>query len=259
MTMKTKRTTNNFQRFMKPSTAFSILLLLCSMNLLAQSYGEIHGRILDASTGESIPGANVFILINELPSHGTSSDAYGYFRLKPVPLGIHNVTVSFVGYGDQNIFNVQVDADKISLLADIHLIFGENLPPVIIISEKLIVDPHDPSKETMDMIVVKKLPNTSNFTGILAAMTSNIYVTEDMKNIHFRGARANDAVYIVDGVKVSGPGVMIPTRGIGSMTVYSGGVPAKYGDFTGGVIIVESESYFSWYSKEKSRQLMNSQ
>jgi len=48
---------------------------------------------------------------------------------------------------------------------------------------------------------------------------------------------------------------MIPTRGIGNMTVYSGGVPAKYGDFTGGVIIVESEGYFSWMNKKRAREL----
>jgi hypothetical protein len=37
------------------------------------------------------------------------------------------------------------------------------------------------------------------------------------------------------------------------MQVYTGGVPAKYGDTTGGVIVVETKSYLEEYN-EKLRQ-----
>lgn len=41
----------------------------------------------------------------------------------------------------------------------------------------------------------------------------------------------------------------IPGLAIGAMKVYTGGVPAKYGDVNGGVIVVETKSYFD-LSKE---------
>ena len=40
----------------------------------------------------------------------------------------------------------------------------------------------------------------------------------------------------------------IPGLAIGSVKVYTGGVPARYGDFTGGCIVIETQSYFNWLS-----------
>ncbi len=246
-------------RFRTHCTSIVLISMLINISLYAQSSGEIHGRVLDATTGESIPMANIVIKLGDKIVFGTSSDLDGYFRLKPVSVGTHIVTVSCVGYGVQEIMDVLVDADKITNLRDINLLYGETLKPFIVYWKKDLVDADDPSKKTMDMIVMRKIPGATNFIGLLSTISSDIYTSEDQRDVHFRGSRANDAVYVVDGIVMINPGAMIPTRGIGNMTVYSGGVPARYGDFTGGVIIVESEGYFSWLNKQKSKQLMSMQ
>lgn len=256
--MKTKDSEKN-RKLRIHSLVLTILGVIMSMNIFAQSSGEIQGRVIDASTGETIPMANIVIKIGDVIAFGTSSDLQGYFKLKPVSVGTHIVTISCVGYGTQELLDVLVDADKITNLRDIKLMYGETLKPFTVFWKKDLVDADDPSKKTMDMIVVKKIPGSSNFTNLLSTISSDIYTSEDQKEIHFRGSRANDAVYVVDGIVMINPGAMIPTRGIGNMTVYSGGVPARYGDFTGGVIIVESEGYFSWLNKQKSKQLMSNQ
>lgn len=236
---------------------FITCLVLYTPSLYSQSSGEIHGQIIDAETGDPVPLANVYIKIDGTILVGTVADFDGYFRMKPVPVGTFIVTASLIGYGEVETVGVIVDADKITYIKQVQLPQGNNLPTVYITWEKDLVDAEDPSKKTMDMIVAKKIPGSSNFNMLLTATTSDIYSSEDQREIHFRGSRANDAVYIVDGVKMVNTTAMIPTRGIGNMTVYSGGIPAKYGDFTGGVIIIESEGYFSWLSKERSRELMN--
>jgi outer membrane receptor protein involved in Fe transport len=43
----------------------------------------------------------------------------------------------------------------------------------------------------------------------------------------------------------------VPGSSIGGVTVYTGGIPAKYGDTTGGVIILETKSYFDLYREWK--------
>jgi len=43
---------------------------------------------------------------------------------------------------------------------------------------------------------------------------------------------------------------------IGNMTVYTGGVPAKYGDFTGGVVVIESKSYSDYVIEKRIRSRM---
>lgn len=75
-----------------------ILLLIVS---IPQVYGQgtIKGTI-SSFTGESLPGANIYIKEQNL---GTTSNLKGEFVLNNVPEGIHNVSISFLGFKDQEI------------------------------------------------------------------------------------------------------------------------------------------------------------
>ncbi|MCR9171052.1 MAG: von Willebrand factor type A domain-containing protein [bacterium] len=68
---------------------------------------------------------------------------------------------------------------------------------------------------------------------------------------NIRGARSDGTIYFIDGVRVRSMPV-IPKSSMNQVTVLTGGVPAKYGDFTGGVISVESKSYFDLYRERRS-------
>ena len=39
------------------------------------------------------------------------------------------------------------------------------------------------------------------------------------------------------------------------MSVYTGGLPARYGDVTGGVIVVETKTYGEMYEAERRRAI----
>ena len=56
--------------------------------------------------------------------------------------------------------------------------------------------------------------------------------------------RNSGVVYYVDGVKQRDSDYKIPSTAVASIMVYMGDVPAKYGDFDGGVVVVETKSYF---------------
>ncbi len=58
----------------------------------------------------------------------------------------------------------------------------------------------------------------------------------------------------IDGVKQDDNLRGVPGSSIGSLTVYVGGVPAKYGDVTGGVVVIETKSYFDLYNQWKNTQ-----
>jgi len=47
----------------------------------------------------------------------------------------------------------------------------------------------------------------------------------------------------LDGVKIAGAVPNIPPSAISSVSVYTGGLPARYGDVTGGVVVIETKSY----------------
>ena len=75
-------------------------------------------------------------------------------------------------------------------------------------------------------------------------MTAGVTVAPNGKDVYIRGARPISTQYITDGMKSITGGIGIPGLAIGSIKVYTGGVPASYGDVTGGVIVVETTSYF---------------
>ncbi|MFN3556262.1 MAG: TonB-dependent receptor [Bacteroidales bacterium] len=88
---------------------FSALLLLCNplySNTLRDeaspesemATGSVSGLVTDATTGEQLPGASVFI--RNRPG-GASTDIYGSFRLQGVAVGKHTLVVSYLGFETQ--------------------------------------------------------------------------------------------------------------------------------------------------------------
>ena len=73
-------------------------------------------------------------------------------------------------------------------------------------------------------------------------MSSDIHMSDDGE-LSFRGSRKGDMIYVIDGIKC--PEVFnVPSCSISKMMVYTGGLPAKYGDTLGGAIVVETKGYF---------------
>ncbi|MFA6949612.1 MAG: TonB-dependent receptor [Lentimicrobiaceae bacterium] len=72
------------------------LLFLPFLFISLFSYSQIffRGQVLDASNGQSIPGAN--IVVDSL-QQGTISDESGYFILN-LTSGMHTMTISYIGY-----------------------------------------------------------------------------------------------------------------------------------------------------------------
>ncbi|MFY8138858.1 MAG: hypothetical protein ACOVMR_12165, partial [Flavobacteriales bacterium] len=58
---------------------------------------------------------------------------------------------------------------------------------------------------------------------------------------------SGSVIYMIDGVKIRENVPNIPSCGISRMAVYTGGLPAKYGDTTGGVIVIETKNYLEDY------------
>ena len=74
-------------------TILSILAILLSSQIFAQSF-YLNGKVSDAFTGESLPGANIKV---QGTPYGTSSNSKGEFNVKveQVPA---TLVVSFIGY-----------------------------------------------------------------------------------------------------------------------------------------------------------------
>tara|TARA_B100000809_G_C14995704_1_gene479639 strand:+ start:327 stop:989 length:663 start_codon:yes stop_codon:yes gene_type:complete len=75
---------------------------------------------------------------------------------------------------------------------------------------------------------------------------SSYVQTNQNNDMIIRGSRFGDVLYLLDSVKMLQKPT-IPNASINQVTYYLGGVPAKYGDTTGGVVIIRTQSYFDLY------------
>jgi len=123
---------------------------------------------------------------------------------------------------------------------------GEILPPIVIEAKVKLIEAETHNKVSINSKSIMASPVKTNINK-LAGSTGNVQVSEDGNEVYFRGSRNGDVIYLVDGVKIQGARPTIPSAGIQSLSVYSGGLPAKYGDTMGGVIVVETKSYFDMY------------
>ncbi len=229
----------------------AILTMCISALALAQSPGEIKGKVFDAKTKHAVAGATVFVkqMGNII---ATVVENSGDFTLKPLDPGTYNVRVVFLGYDTAKFDGVQVNSDKMTFLDTAYMSTGINIIHTWTVSGVRLIEPDAPGKISIPRKEIEGMPNPGKINEVLRSMLSDVNVSDDGKEIYFRGSRNGDAVYYVDGVKLRDNQLHIPGLAIGSMTVYTGGVPAKYGDFTGGVVVVETQSYFSWLNEKNS-------
>lgn len=229
---------------MKKLIALSVVIIVMTVQCIAQGTGEVKGRLFDDKSKLTLPGAYV-IVKNGIITTGTVTDNNGDYSVKSLSSGKYTLIISYMGYKPDTINNVLVNPGNITRMDDLY-VSNEG----IMVDGKLveIIETRDPLIRIIPIVFIRNedlenMAGNSKLENVLSKLTSEIYVTED-DEIYFRGSRSDNFVYIVDGVKSPDGQAHIPSGAIGSMAVYTGGVPAQYGDFTGGCIVIETKSFF---------------
>jgi len=236
---------------------YTALLLFGAINLIAQSnMGTLKGKVTEEGTNSPIPFAIVSVQVGG-EKIGASTDLDGKFTIKPLSPGTYNVEITSSEYNTAIVNGVAINGDKITFLNDITMTQGNMLKGFTIkVWRKKLIDPEDTKIQTISAKDIVVLPVRTNINKIAQTMSSEISVSEDGNEIYFRGSRNGDVIYFIDGVKITGGRPLIPSAGIQAMRIYTGGIPAKYGDMMGGVIMVETKSYFDYYNAWKAKQEM---
>lgn len=214
--------------------AFIALLFFC-FTAAAQT-GSIQGKIIDKNTKEPIPFANITAYKSGSLIGGAQSDFDGKYSIKPLDPGAYDVKVTIVGYGTKEVTNVIVSVDKISFL-DLDLAKGVDIKEVEVTGYKVpLIDKGNPSTQnTITQEDIKVAPTRD--VNSIASTSAGVYQSDVGGALNVRGSRSNATDYYVDGIKVRGS-TSLPQAGIEQVTVVTGGLPAQYGDATGGVISI---------------------
>ncbi len=233
---------------------FASVFVLLGLISFAQRNSQINGRVLDEETGEPVIGANVYVEVGGAKI-GSATDIDGNFRIKPLSAGTYNLTVSSMGMQTAIITGIKLNTSEVLPLQDILLktkaiLIGGDEGVIVIAYTNPLIRPDKPSIEVLDPVFIQRAPDPTDISAI-AATVPGVQQSSDGQ-VRMRGAREGTNAYYVDGMRVKSLNGVAPARSIKSMEVYGGGVPAMYGDLTGGVIVIETNSYFDLYNQYNS-------
>lgn len=241
---------------MKTIKFMAILMLIGVTATAQQAYGEIRG-VLKNELREVVPFATVKIMQDNRLLGGTESDAEGNYKYKPLEPGLYEVTVMESGHKTKMISNVKVvpgDATYLNIKMESNTLGTVTVTAVI--KEDYSATGVEPTMYSMESLSAEEVLKNSGFESggnVMNIVTSVAAdVVEDDDGYHFRGGRGDANGFYLDGVKVLDLN-MVPSLAIQNVTMFTGGVPAMYGDVLGGVMIVTTKSYFSGIREKNMR------
>lgn len=228
-----------------------VFFVATSSGLKAQTYGSISGYIFNANDSLGLPMAHITINTGQ-KKHQTVTDMDGHFIIKPIEPGTYTIIVSYSGLDSLSISNIKVTPGFDTYVKNNYLT-SKNLPLVEIVYKEDMLDEDGKNIVIVSPKVLTLLPIRNDLKMVLSYISTDYFRDERTNEIHFRGSRKGTSAYYIDGVRSDD--LQLPGLGVGSMQIYAGGVPARFGDFTGGVVEVESKSYSDYVEEKKARDI----
>lgn len=220
-----------------------LFAFICSIQIL-QGQTSLAGVVSDLETSETLIAANVALYRNGVFQTGTQTDFDGNYNISNLDPGTYDVEVSYVGYTTQRVSGVLLRAGQANMV-NVQLSVGVALDAVVVTEYKvpLIEQDNTTSGASITSEQIKKMP-LKDISG-LASLTAGVS-SVDGGAISVRGSRENATDYYIDGIRVRSS--QIPQTEIEQLQVITGGMEAKYGDVTGGIISVTTKGPSSIYT-----------
>ncbi len=200
----------------------------------------IKGRIFDSENGESMPYTNVFVAGTNI---GTMAFTDGFYIIKGLRPGTYTVRASYISYGLGE-KTVTVEAGEV-LNLDFHLeVKAIMAEPFEVAAERALIEV---DRTGSAHFISSKQMEAMPLDQVVDMIAQQPGVTLQDNEIHIRGGRADDTMFVVDGMNVNDPlagggyGYQIDPSIINEIQVLTGGFNAEYGQAVSGVIKVTTK------------------
>ncbi len=233
----------------------TITAALSLLSILAFSQtGKITGKIIDAKTGETLPGATVLI---EGTTRGASSDFDGNFSLGGLQPGKYNIIASYITYDNKKFVDVIVKANDVTEFnIGLDQASSQTLGEVVVQAEM--------NKENTNTLLVMQKNNASVSDGISSESikkTPDRSTSDVLKRVS--GASIQDNKFaIIRGMSdryntayLNGSPLpssesdkrafafdIFPSGILDNLVILKTATPDLPGDFAGGVILINTKN-----------------
>lgn len=222
--------------FNRITLLFSAIVVF-SFSASAQGLGTIQGKVKDKSNSELLPFVSIVFEQGGMVKYKAETDFDGNYKVASVTPGTYNVKATVTGYKTKQINGFLVKSNIINFM-DIDLESSDNvLEEVEIVTYQVPLIDKDggASGGTLTREEIAKMPGRS--ANAVANTVGGVTSKDGSGDISIRGARSDANYYFIDGVKVRGS-TNLPKSAVEEISVITGGMPANYGDATGGIISI---------------------
>jgi hypothetical protein len=174
----------------------ALLLTLALSTVLAQTAGKVSGKITDQETGEPLVGCNVVIVGTLM---GSSTDPDGSFFIINVPPGKFEIEASLLGYQKVKQQDVIVNSGKTTIV-------DFKLKSSALIQQEVVIRATRPDvqpEKTSTSTVIR--PEDVESLAGMRDINDVIGLAADVTDGHFRGGRANEEYYLLQGMGIVNP------------------------------------------------------
>jgi hypothetical protein len=226
---------------------YLLLFVFTGLSGYVFAQGEIAGKVLDDKK-EPLINATVQIFQGGILKGGNVTDFDGFFSVKPLDPGVYDVLASFTGFDSLMFTKVIVQPSGKTIqnfsMSRKSTVLGGEKGFIIKAYKKPLVKEGQGGITVLTSEDIKVLPTTeiSDMVGLAPAL----YQSQRGKGVNIGGSRGSGTLYIIDGVQVqnigedANTGINMSQNSVEQVEVMTSGIPAKYGDVSGGVVSITS-------------------
>jgi len=216
---------------------YTVILIVFIAMVSVSAQTSLEGKMRDKETGEPILFGTVALYKNGILITGAESDIDGNYYVSDIEPGTYDVEAKYLGYADMKTTGVLLKAGQTIRLNFDMVVSG------VILEEAIVTAYRNPlvnvDNTTTGTVISSDKINTLPVKGLNSIIATAAGVaTQDGSTPSIRGSRSNETIYIIDGIRTFGN---VPQSEIDQLQIVTGGIEAKYGDVTGGIISITTK------------------
>lgn len=223
-----------------------VCVLLCGSHANAAS---IVGTLTNEITKKPLEGVSL-LLVGPTGEWDAFTDDKGAYSFAGLNAGSYTLSIIYAAKELKKYEDITLIQDEMKVM-DIQCLLNLDLPTIVVLGSPLI-EPGEPTG--LIKIKARDIDNSprKNIADLISVFAGG-YQKEDGKLPQMHGTRQGSMAVYVDGVRME-EAPNIPTYAIKSMAIYTADLPAKYGDCVGGVVAIDTKTYFDIYREHKNKQ-----
>lgn len=241
----------------------AVVFFILTGQIIAGETGKIAGVVKDKQSGEPLLGVNVIIKGTTM---GAATDEDGKYFIINVPPGTYELQASAIGYHKITIQSVVVHID---LTTEINIELESSIietPTVVVTAEQKMVQKDITStRRTVSREKMKDTPGMESTADIFKLQGGTVLTSipqtlqlnsgeqlqlrdESVKDVHIRGGRGGEILFLIDGVPVTHPiyggrsAFDLDVNSVDQVELLTGAFSAEYGQAQSGVVNITTRS-----------------